>query len=36
MRDFTNELPDHMEKYIGENDLFLEIFEGEPVKSFQA
>ncbi|OPH62139.1 hydrolase [Paenibacillus ferrarius] len=29
MRDFTKELPDHMEKYVGENDLFLEIFEGE-------
>lgn len=29
MRDFTKELPDHTEKYIGENDLFLEIFEGE-------
>lgn len=29
MIDFTKELPDHTEKYIGENDLFLEIFEGE-------
>lgn len=29
MRDFTKKLPDHVEKYIGENDLFLEIFEGE-------
>ncbi|WEK54425.1 MAG: alpha/beta fold hydrolase [Candidatus Cohnella colombiensis] len=29
MRDFTKELPDHTEKYIGKNDLFLEIFEGE-------
>lgn len=29
MRDFTKELPEHTEKYIGENDLFLEIFEGE-------
>ncbi|MFD0696555.1 alpha/beta hydrolase [Paenibacillus sp. GCM10027628] len=29
MKDFTKELPDHKEKYIGENDLFLEIFEGE-------
>lgn len=29
MKDFTKELPDHTEKYIGENDLFLEIFEGE-------
>ncbi|MCR8630249.1 alpha/beta fold hydrolase [Paenibacillus radicis (ex Xue et al. 2023)] len=29
MRDFTKELPDHKEKYIGEYDLFLEIFEGE-------
>ncbi|WHX49018.1 alpha/beta hydrolase [Paenibacillus woosongensis] len=29
MRDFTKEVPDHVEKYIGENDLFLEIFEGE-------
>ncbi|WP_240415735.1 alpha/beta hydrolase family protein [Paenibacillus periandrae] len=29
MRDFTKELPDHTEKYIGDNDLFLEIFEGD-------
>jgi pimeloyl-ACP methyl ester carboxylesterase len=29
MRDFTKELPQHTEKYIGENDLFLEIFAGE-------
>lgn len=29
MRDFTKEVPDHVEKYIGENDLFLEIFEGK-------
>jgi pimeloyl-ACP methyl ester carboxylesterase len=29
VRDFTKELPDHTEKYIGENDLFLEIFEGK-------
>lgn len=29
MRDFTKELPEHTEKYIGENDLFLQIFEGE-------
>ncbi|WP_019637813.1 alpha/beta hydrolase family protein [Paenibacillus fonticola] len=28
MRDFTLELPDHVEKYIGENDLYLEVFEG--------
>ncbi|MNP19877.1 2-succinyl-6-hydroxy-2,4-cyclohexadiene-1-carboxylate synthase [compost metagenome] len=28
MRDFTKELPAHTQKYIGSNDLFLEIFEG--------
>ncbi|MEC0231764.1 alpha/beta fold hydrolase [Paenibacillus alba] len=32
MRDFTKELPDHTEKYIGENDLFLVIFEGENLR----
>lgn len=29
MKNFMKEWPDHTEKYIGENDLFLEIFEGE-------
>lgn len=29
MRDITKELPAHTEKYIGDNDLFIEIFEGE-------
>lgn len=29
MKDYTKALPEHTEKYIGENDLFLEIFEGE-------
>lgn len=29
MKDYTKTLPKHVEKYIGENDLFLEIFEGE-------
>jgi esterase/lipase len=29
MKDYTKTLPKHIEKYIGENDLFLEIFEGE-------
>lgn len=29
MKDYTKALPKHLEKYIGENDLFLEIFEGE-------
>lgn len=29
MKDYTKSLPIHIEKYIGENDLFLEIFEGE-------
>lgn len=29
MKDWTKELPVHTEKYIGENDLFLEIFEGK-------
>jgi pimeloyl-ACP methyl ester carboxylesterase len=29
MKDYTKTLPEHIEKYIGENDLFLEIYEGE-------
>ncbi|WP_276354831.1 alpha/beta fold hydrolase [Cohnella caldifontis] len=29
MIDYTKLLPDHVEKYVGENDLYLEIFEGE-------
>ncbi|WP_042217187.1 alpha/beta fold hydrolase [Paenibacillus borealis] len=29
MRDYTKELPQHTEKYIGENDLYLQIFVGE-------
>lgn len=29
MKDYTKTLPKHIEKYIGENDLFLEIFKGE-------
>ena len=29
MKDYTKILPSHIEKYIGENDLFLEIFEGK-------
>ena len=29
MKDYTKTLPKHIEKYIGENDLFLEIHEGE-------
>jgi len=29
MKDYTKMLPVHTEKYIGENDLFLEICEGE-------
>lgn len=29
MKDYTKTLPKHIEKYIGENDLFLEIFQGE-------
>lgn len=29
MEDYTKKLPKHIEKYIGENDLFLEIYEGE-------
>ncbi|ANK95431.1 MULTISPECIES: alpha/beta hydrolase [Rhizobium] len=28
MRDYTKELPEHRTRYIGENDLFLEIFPG--------
>ncbi|UFT99350.1 alpha/beta hydrolase [Radiobacillus kanasensis] len=33
MIDYTKHLPDHIEKYIGENDLFLEIFKGERTKN---
>jgi pimeloyl-ACP methyl ester carboxylesterase len=29
MRDYSKELPAHRESYVGENDLFLEIYEGE-------
>jgi len=29
MKDYTKTLPNHIEQYIGENDLFLEIFEGD-------
>ncbi|WP_238652216.1 alpha/beta hydrolase [Paenibacillus piscarius] len=29
MRDYTKELPPHTERYLGEHDLYLEIFEGE-------
>jgi pimeloyl-ACP methyl ester carboxylesterase len=29
MKDYTKTLPGHIEKYTGENDLFLEIFEGK-------
>lgn len=29
MRDYTRELPKHIERYIGENDLFLEIYNVE-------
>ncbi|MFC0216566.1 alpha/beta fold hydrolase [Paenibacillus chartarius] len=36
MRDFTKEWPAHTEKYIGENDLFLEIFEGESLPEVTA
>lgn len=28
MNDYTKLLPEHMEMYIGENDLFLEIYQG--------
>ncbi len=29
MKDYTKLLPEHIEKYVGEKDLFLEIFEGK-------
>jgi pimeloyl-ACP methyl ester carboxylesterase len=29
MKDYTKSLPKHIEKYLGENDLFLELFEGK-------
>jgi pimeloyl-ACP methyl ester carboxylesterase len=29
MNDYTKTLPHHIEKYIGENDLFLQLYEGE-------
>ncbi|TVX99986.1 alpha/beta fold hydrolase [Cohnella terricola] len=32
MKDYTKDLPDHMEKYVGVNDLFLEVFEGKNLK----
>ncbi|MDR9803202.1 alpha/beta hydrolase [Rhizobium hidalgonense] len=32
MRDFAKELPEHTAKYIGENDLFLEVFYDESSK----
>jgi len=31
VKDYTKLLPNHMEKYIGEKDLFLEIYEGEGI-----
>lgn len=36
MRDFAKELPVHTEQYLGENDLFLEIFEGESIQAAAA
>lgn len=33
MKDYTKDLPDHTWKFIGENDLFLEIYEGDPSKA---
>ncbi|MNO72322.1 2-succinyl-6-hydroxy-2,4-cyclohexadiene-1-carboxylate synthase [compost metagenome] len=33
MRDFIKELPVHTQKYIGSNDLFLEIFEGNEIST---
>lgn len=32
MKDYTKMLPTHIEKYVGENDLFLEIYEGNTLK----
>lgn len=36
MNDYTKELPPHTEKYVGEHDLFLEIFEGDGLSSAAA
>ncbi|NUU77790.1 alpha/beta hydrolase [Paenibacillus xylanilyticus] len=33
MRDYTKSLPDHTVKYIGEQDLYLEIFEGDDIQA---
>lgn len=35
MKDYTKILPQHIEKYIGENDLFLEIYEGKGTGNFK-
>ncbi|WNS43419.1 alpha/beta fold hydrolase [Paenibacillus sp. MMS20-IR301] len=32
MRDYTKELPQHTEKYVGEHDLFLEIYAGANIR----
>lgn len=36
MKDYTKELPAHTEKYVGEHDLFLEIYEGHGLSSAAA
>lgn len=35
MRDYTDELPPHREKYVGEHDLYLEIYKGEEAREGQ-
>lgn len=32
MKDYTKSLPDHTSRYIGEQDLYLEIFEGDEIQ----
>lgn len=36
MRDFVKELPSHTEKYVGDNDLFVEIYEGDNISQAAA
>ena len=35
MRDYTDELPPHTERYVGEHDLYLEIYKGEEAREGQ-
>lgn len=35
MRDYIDELPPHTEKYVGEHDVYLEIYKGEEAREGQ-